>query len=61
MILCTLVHRVHKCAHSVQIVVTLKELRLDEHTSAPGAQFVYTWALVCNEHTEHTEHTEKHI
>ena len=59
MFLCIFVHCVHECAHSVQKVVVFKQQPLDEHTRAPGAQFVYTWATVCNEHTEHTEHTYK--
>ena len=59
MIVCTLVHIVHECAHSVQKVVVLKQLPLDEHTRAPGAQFVHQVHIVCNEHTVHTEHTLK--
>ena len=59
MFLCIFVHCVHKCAHSVQKVVGLGQLPLDEHTRAPGAQFVHTWAPVCNEHTVHTKHTQK--
>ena len=57
MFLCIFVHCVHECAHSVQKVVVLKQLPLDEHTRAPGAQFVHTWAKVSNEHTVHTKHT----
>ena len=59
MFLCTPVHKVHECAHSVQKVVVLKQLPLDEHTRAPGAQFVHHVHIVCNEHTVHTKHTQK--
>ena len=37
----------------------LKQLPLDEHTRAPGAQFVHQVHIVCNEHTVHTEQTLK--
>jgi hypothetical protein len=57
MFLCIFVHCVHECAPSVQKALGLKQLPLDEHTRAPGAQFVHTWAKVSNEHTVHTKHT----
>ena len=57
MFLCTPVHQVHRCAHSVLLGVVLKQHRLDEHTRAPGAQFVHQVHIVCNEHTVHTKHT----
>ena len=59
MFLCTPVHKVHECAHSVQKAVVLKQLPLDEHTRAPGAQFVHHVHKMCNEHTVHTKHTQK--
>ena len=55
------VHYVHECAPSVQKALGLKQLPLDEHTRAPGAQFVHQVHKVSNEHTVHTEHTDKHI
>ncbi len=57
----------YPCAHSAQVCtqcakeVDLKLTSFDEHTRAPGAQFVYTWAIVCNEHTVHIEHTDQHM
>ena len=56
---------VYPCALCAQVCTQcakrsyLKQSAFDEHTSAPGAQFVHTWAIVCNEQTEHTEHTLK--
>jgi hypothetical protein len=57
MFLCIFVHCVHKCARSVQKALGLKQLPLDEHPRAPGAQFVHQVHKVCNEHTVHTKHT----
>ena len=59
MFLCIFVHCVHECAHSVQKVVVLKQLPLDEHTRAPGPQFVHHVHKMFNEHTVHTKHTQK--
>ena len=50
---------VYPCAKGASCASCFEETTFDEHTRAPGAQFVYTWAVLCNEHTEHTEHTSK--